>query len=119
MKPTERRTQSIGLYTESSIHSQATAERATGVVQGRSTRNRTTHLKRKSAIRIIARAFASTTVSAIEITVKISVFFSERQKTGSSKMAWKLSNPTQSKLGFPTVTSLNAKASASSSGKAT
>src|SRR5919106_35136 len=119
MKPRERSTQSIGLYTESSIHSQATAASAIGVVQGSSTKNRTSHLKRKSAIRIIARALASTMVSAIEITVKTTVFLSARQKTSSSKMASKLRNPTQSKLGSPTVTSLNANASARSSGSAT
>ena len=49
----------------------------------------------------------------------MTVFLSERQKTGSSKIAWKLRSPTQSKLGSPAVTSLNAKAIASSSGIAT
>src|SRR5918995_1380423 len=104
---------------ESSIQSQATAASAIGVVQGSSTKNRISRLKRKSAIRIIASALASTTIRTIAIAVKTSVFLSERQNTGSSRIASKFANPTQSKLGSPAVTSLNAKASASRNGTAT
>ena len=47
------------------------------------------------------------------------VLRSARQKTGSWKIAEKLSSPTQSKLGSPAVTSLKANAMASRNGIAT
>ena len=48
-RPSERSIQSIGLKIESSIHSQAIAASATGVVHGSSTRNRTSHLNAEVA----------------------------------------------------------------------
>ena len=72
-RPSCRSTQSIGEKIESSSHSQAIVDSATGVVHGSSTRKRTTHLPRKSATRMLASTLPSTTISAIETTVKTSV----------------------------------------------
>src|SRR5215216_2750059 len=119
MTPRLRSTQSIGLKTESSIHSQATADRATGVVQGSRTRNRTSHLPRKSATRMLARTLPRTTIRAIETTVKTKVLRSERQNTGSSRARWKVRRPAHWKLGSPAVTSLKANPMARKNGTAT
>src|SRR4029453_3597158 len=111
--------QSIGLKTESSIHSQATADRATGVVQGSRTRNRTSHLPRKSATRMLARTLPRTTIRAIETTVNTKVLRRARQNTGSSRARRKVSRPAQWKLGSPAVTSLKANPMARKKGTAT
>ena len=104
---------------ESSIHSHAIADRETGVTQGSNTRNRTSHLPRKSATRMFASTFPKTTIRTIEIALKTSVFRSDVQKTGSSNIRWKLRKPTQSKPGCPPVTSLRLKAIARKNGSAT
>src|ERR671910_232533 len=119
ISPSLRSTQPIGLKPESSIHSQATADRATGVVQGSRTRNRTSHLPRKSATRMLARTLPRTTIRAIETTVKTKVLRSERQNTGSSRARSKVRRPAHWKLGSPAVTSLKANPMARKNGTAT
>src|SRR5687768_11926101 len=104
---------------ECSSHSQVTLDSATGVVHGSSTRNRTTHLPRKSAIRMLARILPNSTMKNIETPVKISVFHSDFQNTGSLKTRRKLVRPAQSYDGSPAVTSLKANATASPKGTAT
>jgi hypothetical protein len=79
---------------ESSIHSHAIDDRATGVVHGSRTRNRTTHLPWKSAMRMLASTLPSTTISTIDTIVNRNVLPSDRQKTGSSKARRKLRRPT-------------------------
>jgi hypothetical protein len=75
----------MGLNRESRVHFHATADRATGVVQGRRTKNRTTHLNLNLAVRSRARALASTMMKTMEIPVNSSVLRSDRQKMGSSR----------------------------------
>src|SRR5690606_18085963 len=99
-----RSIQSIGEKIESSIHSQAIDDSATGVVQGSRTRNRTIHLPLKSATRMFARTLPSSTMNTIDTPVKISVLFSAFQNTGSAKTCRQLRSPTQSKEGSPEVT---------------
>src|SRR3990170_1916785 len=94
-------------------------DRATGVVHGSRTRKRTSHLPRKSAIRMFARILPNTTMKIIETVVKMRVFHSDFQNTGSSKTREKLVKPAQSYDGSPDVTSLNAKAIARPNGTAT
>ena len=76
----------MGLKIESSNHSQAMADNATGVVHGNRHRNRTIHLPRKSATRMLASTLPNTTMSSIEPAVKTIVLSNERQNTGSSKI---------------------------------
>src|SRR5262245_52380608 len=109
----------MGEKIESSIHSHAIDESATGVVHGSSTRNRTSHLPRKLATRMFASTLPSTTISTIEMLVNRNVLPSDRQNTGSSKMASKLRRPTKSMDGSPALTSDSAKAIASTNGTAT
>lgn len=92
---------------------------ATGVVQGSSTRKRTSHRPLKSAIRTFASTLPNTTIKSIDTAVKTNVFRSERQNTGSAKIRSKFCRPTQSKLGSPPVTSDRLKAMASTNGSPT
>src|SRR6266540_111747 len=93
---------------ESSSHSQEMADSVTGVVHGSSTSIRTSHLPRKLATRMLASTLPSTTMSAIEIVVKMNVLPSDRQNTGSWKMARKFASPTKLYDGSPAVTSESA-----------
>ena len=119
ISPSCRSTQSIGENTESSIHSQVIVDSATGVVQGSSTRNRTSHRPRKSAIRTFASTLPNTTMKNIETAVKTNVLRSDLQNTGSAKIRSKFCRPTQSKLGSPPVTSERLNATASTNGTPT
>jgi hypothetical protein len=89
------------------------------VVHGSSTRNRTSHLPRKSATRTFASTLPSTTISTIEISVKTNVLPSDFQNTGSSNARWKFVVPTKSYDGSPALTSDSANAIASTNGTAT
>src|SRR6266540_33068 len=104
---------------ESSSHSQEMADSVTGVVHGSSTSIRTSHLPRKLATRMLASTLPSTTMSAIEIVVKMNVLPSDRQNTGSWKMARKFASPTKLYDGSPAVTSESAKPIARKNGTAT
>ena len=84
MRWTWPRIQLKGLNRESSIHSQASALRATGVVHGRRMRKRTNHLPRKFAESTKPRMVASTITTACAITVKTTVLRSATWKTGSA-----------------------------------
>src|SRR5690606_6390784 len=99
-----------------SSHSQETVDRATGVVHGSRTRNRTNHLPRKSATRMFARTLPNTTIRIIEIAVNTIVLTSDFQKTGSSNVRRKGFSPAQLNDGSPAVTSLKAKPMAITSG---
>jgi hypothetical protein len=68
---------------------------------------------------MLASILPNTTMSTIEMPVKISVFHSDCQNTGSWKTRRKLRSPTQSKDGSPVVTSERAKPTASTNGTAT
>src|SRR4051794_28255772 len=104
INPSCRSTQSMGENTESSSQSQVIAESATGVVQGSSTRNRTSQRPRNSATKMFASTFPKSTMSTIEMAVNTKVLRSEIQNTGSSNTSAKSRRPTQSKLGSPPVT---------------
>ena len=70
-------------------------ERTTGAAQGKTTRNRTIHLPRKSRTRKFDRIAAPTTTIACEASVKTSVLRSARRKLSSCQAVAKLSKPTQ------------------------
>ncbi len=89
------------------------------MVHGSSTQNRTSHLPRKSATRMLASTLPNTRINAIEIRVNRKVLPSDRQNTGSSKMSAKFWNPTQSYDGSPAVTSEKLYAMARPNGIAT
>ncbi len=105
-RPSQRSVQSMGLNSESSIHSQAMAARGTGVVHGSRMRNRTIHLPRKSRVSTRARILARTSTRTMVTKVMKRLFVSERRKTGSFSTARKLRRPTKSYDASPTVTSL-------------
>src|SRR3989337_871018 len=106
ISPNQRSTQSIGLKIELSNHSHDTAPSATGVVHGNTTQKRTSHFPLKSFTRTVARTWAITTISAIEITVNVIVFLKAVQNTPEPRIVRHWRSPTKSTLGFPVVTSL-------------
>jgi hypothetical protein len=81
-------------------------ESTTGAAQGRITRNRTSHLPRKSRTRYADSTAAPTTTSAWDTTVKMSVFRSARRKFSSCQAFVKLSKPTQLPLREPPMASV-------------
>src|SRR5918999_5431752 len=109
MNPNHRSTQSMGLKLELSSHSHEIAAGATGVVHGRSTQKRTSHFPLKSLTSTVARMFAITTISTMEIPVKTIVFQKEVQNTLDDRIVRHWRSPTKSRLGFPVVTSLKLK----------
>src|ERR671919_1855342 len=119
MNPNHRSTQSMGLKIELSNHSHETAASATGVVHGSSTQKRTSHFPLKSLTSAFARMCAITTISTMEIPVKMMVFQKEVQKMLDDRIVRHWRSPTKSILGFPVVTSLKLKRMARKNGNAT
>src|SRR3989337_885152 len=100
MNPNHRSTQSMGLKIELSNHNQDTDASATGVVHGSSKQKRTNHFPLKSFTSTDARTCAMTTISTIEIPVKMIVFRREVQKMRDERIVLHWRSPTKSMLGF-------------------